>query len=313
MEKETLYRYVKCQASPDEELAVLEWLDRDPAHERLLSEIQHQYDLVALSGPLIDQYHDSRRTSRRLSGLRRWSAVAAMLALALFGGYHFLQSRRMAQLSEQMLAIEVPYGQQLKLTLQDGTSVWLNAGSTMHYPVLFSERERRVEIEGEARFEVVRDTQRPFVVETYACDLEVLGTKFNVEADSENRRFSTALFEGCVAVTNRLVAGERVVLSPNRKVTLCGGHLQVGDVVDADAYRWTEGIINLTGQTFAELMERFEKAFGVTIRLEREPSIHIGQGKIRQSIGIDNALQVLQQFADFSYDKDEQTNTVTIR
>lgn len=313
MEKETLYRYVKCQATPDEELAVLEWLDRDPAHGRLLSEIQRQHDLVALSGPLIDRYHDARGPARRLVRLRRWSAVAAMLALVLFGGYHYLQSRRMTRLSEQMLAIEVPYGQHLKLTLQDGTSVWLNAGSTLRYPALFPKRERRVEIEGEARFEVVRDAQRPFVVETYACDLEVLGTKFNVEADPESRRFSTALFEGCVAVTNRLVAGERVVLSPNRMVTLCGGHLQVGDVVNTDAYRWTEGIINLTGQSFPELMERFEKAFGVTIRLERVPEIHIGQGKIRQSIGIDNALQVLQQFADFRYDKDEQTNTVTIR
>ena len=313
MEKETLYRYIKCQATPEEELAVLEWLDSDPAHGRLLSEIQRQYDLVALSGPLIDKYHEQHRTARWSFRLRRWSAVAAMVALVLFGGYHFLQSRRMAHLSERMLAIEVPYGQHLKMTLQDGTSVWLNAGSTLRYPALFAGDERRVEIEGEARFEVVHDAQRPFVVETYACDLEVLGTKFNVLAESGSRRFSAALFEGSVAVTNRLVADERVVLSPNRMVTLCGGHLRVGDVVDADEYRWTEGIINLTGRSFPELMARFEKAFGVTIRLERVPSIHIGQGKIRQSIGIDNALQVLQQFADFSYDKDEQTNTVTIR
>lgn len=55
------------------------------------------------------------------------------------------------------------------------------------------------------------------------------------------------------------------------------------------------------------------KDLGVTIRIEREPSIRIGQGKIRQSVGIDNALQVLQRFADFEYEKDEQNNTITIR
>ena len=58
---------------------------------------------------------------------------------------------------------------------------------------------------------------------------------------------------------------------------------------------------------------RFEKTFGVTIRIEREPSIRIGQGKIRQSVGIDNALEVLRRFGDFEYVKDEQSNTITIR
>ena len=60
-------------------------------------------------------------------------------------------------------------------------------------------------------------------------------------------------------------------------------------------------------QSFSELMHRFEKTFGVTIRIEREPSIRIGQGKIRQSVGIDNALQVLQRFADSSTRRTNRT------
>jgi len=103
------------------------------------------------------------------------------------------------------------------------------------------------------------------------------------------------------------------VLEPDEMVTLEGKHLCLAQIDNDEEYLWTNGIISLTDQSFSELMHRFEKTFGVTIRIEREPSIRIGQGKIRQSVGIDNALQVLQRFADFEYEKDEQNNTITIR
>ena len=283
MEKETLYRYVACQASPEEETAVLTWLEADPAHESELAKVQRQHDLVALSAPVINELYAKDRRRRFGSVLRR------------------------------LLWVSVPHGQRVSLTLQDGTSVWLNAGTTLRYPALFTGRERRVEIEGEARFEVVHDAKHPFIVRTYACDVEVLGTKFNVVAEEENGLFSTALFEGRVAVSSRLVPGERLVLEPDEMVTLEGKHLCLAQIDNDEEYLWTNGIISLTDQSFSELMHRFEKTFGVTIRIEREPSIRIGQGKIRQSVGIDNALQVLQRFADFEYEKDEQNNTITIR
>lgn len=313
MEKEILYRYVACEATPDEERAVLDWLAEDTSRERELAEVQRQHDIVALSAPLINELYASDRRSRIPQVVRRWSAVAAAVILLLFGGYYFNEAQRFATRSERMQSLVVPAGQHIRLELEDGTTVWLNAGTTFRYPALFTKSERRVKVDGEARFEVAHDTEHPFVVETFACDVEVLGTKFNVEADRERGIFSTALFEGRVAVTSRLTSGERVVLTPNEVVTLCEGRLNVGYIADTDSYRWTEGIVNLADCSFRGLMHRFEKTFGVTVRIEREPAIDIGQGKIRQSMGIDKALEVLQQFADFDYTHDEQNNTVTIR
>ena len=300
MEKETLYRYVACQASPEEETAVLTWLDADPAHESELAEVQRQHDLVAMSAPVINELYAKDRTFRLGRALRRWSAAAAAAVLLAFGGYNFYVARDFSQRGEQLLTVSVPYGQRVNLTLQDGTSVWLNAGTTFRYPALFTGRERRVEIDGEARFEVAHDAKHPFIVETYACDVEVLGTKFNIMAEERNGLFATALFEGRVAVTNRIVPGERLMLEPDEVVTLEGEHLCRAMIGSDEEYMWTNGIIGLTGQTFAELMHRFEKTFGVTIRIEREPSI-------------DNALEVLRRFGDFEYVKDEQSNTITIR
>ena len=77
MEKETLYRYVACQASPEEETAVLTWLEADPAHESELAKVQRQHDLVALSAPVINELYAKDRRRRFGSVLRRWSAAAA--------------------------------------------------------------------------------------------------------------------------------------------------------------------------------------------------------------------------------------------
>ena len=77
---------------------------------------------------------------------------------------------------------------------------------------------------------------------------------------------------------------------------------------------WTNGIISLTHQSFSELMHRFEKTFGVTIRIEREPSIRIGQGKDPAVGGASTMrFRCCRRFADFEYEKDEQNNTITIR
>lgn len=98
-------------------------------------------------------------------------------------------------------------------------------------------------------------------------------------------------------------------------VRLINGHLVPSRVADLDALCWTEGYINIRNVAFEELMERFENAYDVHIVIDRAqlPSIGYASGKIRISEGVDFALHLLQQACDFSYTKDEATNTITIR
>ena len=314
MEKETLYRYVACQASPEEETAVLTWLEADPAHESELAKVQRQHDLVALSAPVINELYAKDRRRRFGSVLRRWSATAAAVVLLAFGGYYFHAARDFSRQGERLLSVSVPYGQRVSLTLQDGTSVWLNAGTTLRYPALFTGRERRVEIEGEARFEVVHDAKHPFIVRTYACDVEVLGTKFDVMAEEREGLFSAALLRGSVKVTNRLTPGEQFVLKPNEEVRLAGRRLNLNAIGSMDDYLWTEGMISIKGLSFGELMHKFEKSFGVKIRIDRArmPEVDYNHGKIRISDGIEHALRILQRSCSFHYAYDQETSTITI-
>ena len=101
---------------------------------------------------------------------------------------------------------------------------------------------------------------------------------------------------------------------PNDIANLSNGHLFIEPITDPEILCWTEGLINISGLPFDELMEKFERAFDVKIdiSLEKLPNIRNVSGKIRVNDGIDKALHILQYTADFSYKKNSETNVVTI-
>ena len=97
--------------------------------------------------------------------------------------------------------ISTPRGGQYQVTLADGTKVWLNAASSIRFPVVFTGTERKVEITGEAYFEVAKNKSMPFKVKAATSEIEVLGTHFNVNAYDDETSIKTTLLEGLVKVS----------------------------------------------------------------------------------------------------------------
>lgn len=299
---------------------VIEWLDADPAHRRELDELDRALWASALSGRLTERPAAAERpAAKRPAGLwrrigRHAMRLAAVRALG-FAGAELISAYRVGELSRRTTTLEVPVGRHLNMTLADGTTVWLNAGTKLEYPAVFAGKERRVKVSGEAMFDVAHDARHPFVVETFACDVEVLGTKFDVVADEAESRFSASLLRGSVKVTSRLDPSEQYVLRPDESVHLVGGHLSRRILEDKEDFLWTDGIISIKGHDFGQLMERFERSFGVKIVVERErmPQIDYNHGKIRISDGVDSALRLLQMASDFTYVKDSENDVITIR
>lgn len=325
MNPELLLKYLDNTASDAEMREVLDWLKADPENRRELDRLDKTLAASIIYGPRPGQADAAgtiplrpaapaprRIVLRRL--LRHTAEIAAVLLIG--AGFSWaLTSHRLAQWSKRTSAIEVPAGQYLSMQLEDGTNVWLRAGTRLEYPLVFAGRERRVKVCGEAMFDVSHDEEHPFIVETFACDVEVLGTKFDVVAEESEGAFSTALLRGRVRITNKLSAGESVILNPDEEITLVGNHLQIKPINDPDEYLWTQGLISIKGQTFKELMDKFETYFGVRIVIERNdlPTVNYNYGKIRISDGIDTALEMLQRSADFSYTRDPDNDTIHIR
>lgn len=312
MQDEVIYRYLTGKCSPEEEQQIQEWYQQDPeTHQRDIDRVRLVFESV-----LVHQVIGAvERRPKRIWTFRKAARYAAGIAAGLLlfaGGLYWMRSHTYGEISSQYTALEIPAGQRVSLDLADGTHVWLNSGSRMEYPVVFDRKARRVRVSGEAMFEVTHDADRPFIVETFASEIEVLGTKFNVVADESRSLFSTTLLEGKVKVTS---GKQQVILQPDEVVSLVNGHLRVSHNDDPVAMLWTEGILSMKGVSFEELMARFERIYDVKIVYECEkiPTIEFASGKIRVSDGIDHALRVLQHVADFSYEWDEEHRVIRIK
>ena len=322
-----LCKYFNNQASVEEIEQIEQWLKSDEAHCRefeaahlmFTTMIMRQISETAASEerPAAPAAPARREVVRRTM---RWAvravAVAAVVVCACISGVYFGRNAMLGEINSRMQSIEVPAGERVSVTLPDGTSVFLNGGSRMEYPPVFARDKRRVKISGEALFRVMHDESHPFVVETFASEIEVLGTTFNVFTDEEHSRFSTALAEGRVRVS--LLCGdghETMVLRPDEMALFENGHLVKRRINADDAMCWTEGYINVSNVAFDELMRRFERAFDVNILISRPtmPVIGYVSGKIRTSEGIDFALRILQRASDFKFEIDTATNTVIIK
>lgn len=166
----------------------------------------------------------------------------------------------------QYNTLEVPRGAEYELILADGTYVWLNADTRLRYPTCFNTDERRVYLEGEAYFQVTKDTAHPFRVESEAQVVEVLGTQFNVYAYGHEERTYTTLVEGKVAVTAS-ASGQHVQLMPGQQASLGrqGGEIVVGEVNIQQVVDWKNGMFVFDDLSLEAILRKVARWYDVEV------------------------------------------------
>ena len=133
---------------------------------------------------------------------------------------YFSQQSQPAEITDALSnVIEVPYGGKSKITLSDGSTVWINAGSKITYKDGFGTTTREVELEGEAYFDVAKNEQLPFFVHTGISTIKVYGTTFNVKAYADDDMVETTLDKGAISITGDYISGE-IVMTPKQKLTI---------------------------------------------------------------------------------------------
>lgn len=313
MEKETLYKFYEGTASLVEEEAVRAWMEASDANKRLFFKERRLYDAMLLLGDETKQKKEIDKRKLSLSSLRtEFLKIAAVVAITLGGTYLYQQFPTDNELMA-MQTISVPAGQRVNVTLPDGTNVWLNARTTIKYPISFNADQRQVILDGEAYFDVAKNKKIPFVVHTDKCDVEVLGTKFNIDAYSDRGEFETTLMEGSVKVASVADPSQTLTLAPDSKVLLKDGRLTVVPVDDYNPYRWKEGLICFRNESFVGIMKDFEKYYGINIQVKNKDTLqYFYTGKFRQTDGIDYALRVLQKDIRFTYKRDDENHIIYI-
>lgn len=311
MDRNILHRFFAGEASVQEGLSVKRWMEHSEENERIFLQERRLFDALML--------HDEQEQIKPTRKLRVRTlmtevikvAAVALLAIACYGLYQNAQSEKK---DTMMYMVSVPAGQRTHLILPDGSKVWLNARTTLQYPASFNRNERKVSLQGEAYFEVAKNTQKPFVVQTTKYNVEVLGTKFNVEAYPNTTEFEATLMQGKVKVSSQENPKESITLNPNEKACLKDGVLKTVYVNDFSSYRWKEGLICFKNTPFKSIMEEFEKYYGIQIVIQNKSILPYSyNGKFRQADGIDYALSILQRDIHFSYEKDSEKQIIYIQ
>ncbi|EKN14139.1 FecR family protein [Parabacteroides goldsteinii] len=313
MNKDILYKFFEGNASFEEEAAVKQWMEESAENRLAFLKERKLFDAMLLLGNEEIIKNGKKRFSINLSSLRtELIKIAAVVAITLGGSYFYYQSSLGKELMA-MQTITVPAGQRINITLVDGTNVWLNARTSLSYPVKFGKNNRQVVLDGEAYFDVTKDKSKPFIVQTDNYNVEVLGTQFDVNAYSETGEFETTLMSGSVKVASASDSTQKITLKPNNKVFLQDGKLHVTAVDDYNPYRWKEGLICFKNETFTSIMKDFEKYYGLTIQVKNKNVFkYVYTGKFRQTDGIDYALRVLQKDIKFTYQRDDENQIIYI-
>lgn len=310
MDKDLLVRFFEGRASLQEEMQIRQWMEASPENNQAFFKERKMFDAMTL----LTEEDDNSRSDKLLvfkgSWFRKLIEIAAVIAITVGITVFYQQSSS----KQQMLAMQkimVPAGQRISLELSDGTVVWLNSRTRIEYPGSFAGDDRKVKLDGEAYFEVAKDAHKPFIVETAKGNIEVLGTKFNVEAYSEDNIFATALMEGSVKVTR---GDTQYKLHPNQMVYLKNGKMHIAPIEDLSLYRWREGLICFKDESFPNIVKKLEKYYGVEISIENSSVANYRcTGKFRQSDGVLYALRVLQKDVNFQFSRDEDNQIIHIK
>ncbi len=308
MDKNKLYRFFSRKSTLEEEEEVLDWVEGSDANQQEFLKERNMFNMTLLHA---EDYATHLKKHRTV--FQRWAKeglkIAAMIAL-LFA-MHSYYSAKEEKMSLAMNTVKVPSGQRVNLELPDGTKVCVNACSELMYPAVFAEGQRRVKLKGEAFFEVAHNKKKPFIVETDLCDVEALGTVFNVEAYPNSGDVSTALLSGKVRITDRHDTNSRIVLSPNQEANFSGREFKIDAIRYPDHLRWREGLLCFQNITVAKLIKEFEKYYDVHIIVHKTDIMpHILSGKLRINEGIDHALRVLQKNVFFEYSRNDESDNV---
>jgi transmembrane sensor len=197
--------------------------------------------------------------------------------------------------------IETPRGRQYQLSLEDGTKVWLNAASSIRFPVAFAGTERKVEITGEVYFEVAKDKTKPFRVEARGTTVEVLGTHFNVNSYADEESINTTLLEGSVKVSK---GGQQKIIKPGQQAQVdAKGDMKTNQNISlAEVMAWKDNTFSFDHTDIKKLMRQLSRWYDVEIVFENntpDPVAFIGG--ISRSVNLSTVLAMLEQTGEVKF------------
>lgn len=260
-----------------------------------------------------------KKNHRNIVNWGVFSKVAASVSLFMLGWYlwdsHYISGR----FEDTTAVSSVPWiekvnkkGEKKYYQLPDGSSVWLNAESTLRFAASFAGPVRKVQLEGEAYFEVKKDVTKPFVVEVYGSTVEVLGTSFNVSSYQNDKEVKVALLEGKVKVANKEQT-QMVLLNPGEELITSkdDDFLRKERFEYENTFGWKDGILSFDGADFTNFKSRLERWYDVSVEVKgKAPENWELRAKYKNEV-LKNVLKDISFNKGFSYRIENEKIVIT--
>lgn len=206
--------------------------------------------------------------------------------------------------AHKQLAVRTPRGGTYHVILPDGTKVWLNAASMIKFPSIFADlKERRIELSGEAYFEVVKNKSMPFVVKTDNQEVVVLGTHFNINSYNDEESVKTTLLEGSVKVLalnventgKTVVANDGLLLRPGQQSIKSNTKWRVVEANIEESMAWKDGYFQFNRADIKTIMRQLARWYDIDVKYEGNvPNLKF-EGNIQKNLTLAQAFKILNK------------------
>lgn len=322
MDELKIIEYIKGETTPEEKKLFLDWIDESDDNRAHYRKIRELWDMSVITGEyknisneetylkIRDKIEPVQHKPRRkllpriLINIGRVAAVAAITLLISYQYFKIQEDKKYPGVT----TIEVPIGDRTKISLPDGSTVWLNSGTRISYPQKFTGNQRIVTLNGEAQFEVAKDEKKTFIVETNNHAIRVLGTVFNVYAYDNSNIFEATLTQGSITLENKDGRiGEKGVLQlkPGQQAVFdkTTQKFHVHNISDTEnASLWISGYYVFNKTKFSNMLERLSQYYGKEVVI-RNPEIaeYECTGKFLQGQSLEHILEVASVSKPFKY------------
>jgi len=210
-----------------------------------------------------------------------------------------IQYTNLVNETQKFNQLRVPYGKRAFLKLSDGTSLWVNTGTTITYPTTFAKDKREIFVDGEVFAEVFHDSKHPFIIKTEKLDIQVLGTVFDVSAYKEDEQIDVVLVSGLVNVKTK--KGKPTFIKPNQLFSYTDKASTIKNV-DVDSYTsWHEGNYIFHNEPIENVLLKLSRYYNVTMKLPSSASGITCSGKLELKDNLNNLLNGLSEITSMSY------------
>ena len=251
----------------DSRIMLDDWLSSDASHVQVYQEAKMLWELSGLIPSRVSNRAVPQEPKKRLSFMK-YAIAASIAGLLICAGLYFFNAGVKAEEVVWIVKKTKP-AELIKLTLPDGSLVWLNSSSEIKFPKNFVKpSERIVQLKGEAFFDVTPDKNRPFKIYSDSLITTVYGTSFNIRAYESEKESSVAVSSGKVGVQSRFISYS-VMLLPSDKVTLKSGKLNKSKVDNKDVNSWINGELIFEQTPMPEVLNVLARRYNVTIQGEQ--------------------------------------------